>query len=281
MGYKKRVPRLRPAPESSRFSQQGEADVASSSDRSPEPETQASRRKFIRLSGLALGAARLSASSPALAVEPIEPAAVESSSRAASDPEAVLKLLLEGNKRFASGNATHPRRKPEDFAPLAEGQAPMAIILGCADSRVSPELVFDQGVGDLFVVRVAGNVVSAAGAAIKGSIEFAVAELGARLIIVLGHGACGAVKAAVEHIDANDVLPGAIRELVDLIRPAALAARGKPGDKLENAIEANVMRGVDRIKTLDPILSEYVKKGEVKVVGAVYELRTGLVKVLG
>ena len=149
---------------------------------------------------------------------------------------------------------------------------------GCADSRVSPELIFDQGVGDLFVVRVAGNVVSGAGPFVKGSIEFAVAELGARLIMVLGHRPCGAVKAAIEHIDANDTLPGSIRDLVDLIRPAAVAVRGKPGDKLENVIKANVKLGVERLKGLDPILAELVKKGELKVVGAVYELRTGVVK---
>ncbi len=150
--------------------------------------------------------------------------------------------------------------------------------MGCADSRVAPELIFDQGVGDLFVVRVAGNVVGGAGPIVKGSIEFAVAELGVRLIVVLGHGACGAVKAAVQHIDQNDVLPGSIRGLVELIRPAAAAVRGKPGDKVDNAIKANVAKGVDQLKGLDPILSEFVKKGDLKVVGAVYELKTGTVQ---
>ena len=160
----------------------------------------------------------------------------------ARDPDSVLARLLEGNKRFVSGQLVHPGRRPEDFAALAEGQAPVAIIVGCADSRVAPELVFDQGVGDLFVVRVAGNIVSGAGPTVKGSIEFAVAELGARLIMVLGHSQCGAVKAAIEHIDANDALPGSIRDLVDVIRPAVAAVRGKPGDKLDNAIKANVER---------------------------------------
>src|SRR5262249_6304056 len=149
----------------------------------------------------------------------------------------------------------HPGRRPEDFAALAEGQAPLAVIVGCADSRVSPELVFDQGVGDLFVVRIAGNAVGGAGPFVKGSVEFAVAELGARLIMVLGHGACGAVKAAVEHIDAKDVLPGSIGALVDIIRPAAVAARDQSGDRLDNAIKANVRMGVERLKGLDPILS--------------------------
>jgi carbonic anhydrase len=114
----------------------------------------------------------------------------------------------------------------------------------------------------------------------KGSIEFAVAELGARLIMVLGHGKCGAVKAAIAHIDANDTLPGAIRDLVELVRPAAAAARGKPGDKLENAIEANVRQGVEQLKGLDPIISKHVAESKVKVVGGVYDLRTGLVEVL-
>ena len=127
----------------------------------------------------------------------------------------------------------HPGRKPEDFAALAEGQAPIAAIIGCADSRVGPEVIFDQGVGDLFVVRVAGNIVSGAGPSVKGSIEFAVAELGVRLIMVLGHSQCGAVKAAIQHIDANDALPGSIGDLISPIRPAVLAAKGRPGDKLE------------------------------------------------
>jgi carbonic anhydrase len=236
-----------------------------------------SRREFLLISGLAVGTAGISLCSTGRA-EAIEMPASQAGDR--PTPDAVLSRLIEGNKRFVQGALTHPRRKPEDFAPLAEGQAPLAIIVGCADSRVSPELVFDQGVGDLFVVRIAGNVVSGAGPFIKGSVEFAVAELGARLIVVLGHGACGAVKAAVAHIDANDSLPGAIRDLVELIRPAAAAVRGKPGDKLENAIRANVALGVERLKGLDPILAPLVKSGELKVVGAVYDLSNGKVNFL-
>jgi carbonic anhydrase len=228
-----------------------------------------SRREFIGITGLAAGASALAISTPGRS---------DVQQPAARDPDSVLARLVEGNRRFVNGQLAHPGRKPEDFAPLAEGQAPPAIIVGCADSRVAPEIVFDQGVGELFVVRVAGNVVSGAGPFVKGSVEFAVAELGARLIVVLGHEACGAVKAAVAHIDANDTLPGAIRDLVDVIRPAAAAVRGKPGDKLDNAIKANVAMGVERLKGLDPILAPLVKKGDLKVVGAVYELRTGAVK---
>jgi carbonic anhydrase len=177
------------------------------------------------------------------------------------------------------GELAHPGRKPEDFAPLADGQLPLAVIVGCADSRVAPELIFDQGVGDLFVVRVAGNVISGAGASVKGSIEYAVVELGVRLILVLGHSQCGAVKAALKHIDANDALPGSIGELVDPIKPAVTAMKDKPGDPLENAIRGNVERGVERLKGLEPTLADPVKKGRVKVVGAVYDLRSGKVNV--
>ena len=246
-------------------------DGASTNDRS-------SRREFIRRSGVVVGATGLAIPSVSLN-RPALGASAEKQD-AARAPDAVLARLIEGNKRFMKGELLHPGRRPEDFAPLAEGQAPLAIIVGCADSRVSPEVVFDQGVGELFVVRIAGNVVTGAGPFIKGSVEFAVAELGARLIVVLGHEACGAVKAAVAHIDANDSLPGAIRDLVEVIRPAAAAVRGKPGDKLENATAENVRMGVERLKALEPILAGMVKKGEVKVVGAVYKLRTGAVDLL-
>jgi len=236
-----------------------------------------SRREFIRLSGLAVGATGLALPTTGLALG----TAGSATGQPARDPDTVLARLLEGNKRFASGQLVHPGRKPEDFAALAEGQAPLAVIVGCADSRVAPELVFDLGVGDLFVVRVAGNIVSGAGPTVKGSIEFAVAELGVRLIMVLGHSQCGAVKAAIEHIDANDALPGSIGDLIDPIRPAVVAAKGRPGDKLTNVIRANVEKGVERLKGLDPILSKLAKTGELKVVGAAYELRTGVVEVFG
>jgi carbonic anhydrase len=197
------------------------------------------------------------------------------------DPDVVLALLREGNARFVNGETAQPRRKPEDFARLAEGQAPLAVIVACADSRVSPELIFDMGLGELFVVRVAGNIVSGGGASVKGSIEFAVAELGVRLLVVVGHSQCGAVKAAIKHIDANDTLPGSIDELVSTIKPAVAAAKGKPGELLDNVIKANVERGVERLRELAPILSAAVKKEQLKVVGGVQELRTGKVTLFG
>jgi carbonic anhydrase len=222
----------------------------------------------MRFSGLAADAAGLALSTVGRAAAP---------PRKGRDADAVLAQLLEGNKRFMRGELAHPRRKPEDFVPLAEGQAPLTVIVCCADSRVAPELIFDQGMGDLFVARVAGNVITGAGDSVKGSIEYAVAELDVRSIVVLGHSQCGAVKAAIKHIDANDTLPGSIGGLVDLIRPAVAAVKDKQGDMLDNAIKANVERGVERLKRLEPIVAGSVKKGTLKVVGAVYELHNGKV----
>jgi carbonic anhydrase len=232
------------------------------------PPNRMSRRQFVGVAATSAGLA---------SVATVSRAATPAVGQANRDADAVLAELLAGNQRFVKGELAHPRRKPDDFAPLAGGQAPLAVIVGCADSRVAPELIFDQGVGDLFVVRVAGNIISGAGASVKGSIEYAVAELGVRLVMVLGHSRCGAVHAAIKHIDANDPLPGSIGDLVQTIKPAVAAVKGKPGDLLDNVIKANVERGVARLKALEPILAGPVKTGTVKVVGAVYDLRTGKV----
>jgi carbonic anhydrase len=240
------------------------------------PNHRLSRRRFLRCSGLAVVALTLPATRPTAGAA--EPAA--DGKAPAPDAEAVLARLVEGNRRFVRGEPLHPRRRPEDFRPLAEAQSPVAAIVGCADSRVPPELIFDQGVGDLFVVRVAGNVVSGAGATVKGSIEYAVAELGVPLVLVLGHSRCGAVKAAIKHLEAHDALSGALGDLVNTIKPAVSEAKGKAGDLLDNAIKANVERGVARLRGLEPVLAEPARKGKVKVVGAVYDLATGKVQLL-
>jgi carbonic anhydrase len=154
----------------------------------------------------------------------------------------------------------------------------MAVIVGCSDSRVPPEILFDQGVGDLFVVRVAGNVIGGAGGAfVKGSIEYGIVELGISLVMVLGHSECGAIKAAIKHLDDRDALPGSIGPLVNSIRPAVLKAKSRPGDQLDNAIHVNVEIGVGQLRNLPPIVAPAVQRGAVKVVGAVYDLRTGSV----
>jgi carbonic anhydrase len=234
-----------------------------------------SRRKFFALAS----ASALSVSnSRELFAEAFEMAADKTASPV--NPDQALRDLLDGNKRFMSGQTTGPRRSPADFQKLAAGQYPEAIIVSCADSRVAPEILFDVGVGDIFVIRVAGNVVTGAGVTVKGSIEYGVAELNAPLVMVLGHSACGAVKAAKQHIDAKDSLPGAINGLVELVKPAVAQSKGEPGDPLENAIRKNVQLGVERLKTLEPILAAKVKDGKLKVVGAVYDLSTGEVKLV-
>ena len=229
--------------------------------------TSPNRRAFVAAAGAAglgaLAASRLSAF-------------------AADDkPDALLKKLMEGNQRFVDGKLLHPGRSPKDFQALAEGQNPLVGIVGCADSRVPPEVIFDQGVGDLFVVRVAGNIVDGAGPLVKGSIEFAVGVLGVRLLMVLGHTQCGAVKSAIKHIEGNDKLPGSIGDLIDPIRPVVRSMKGREGDKLTIVTKANVQAGVKRLATLEPILAKMVKSGELKVVGGVYELSTGKVEMVG
>jgi carbonic anhydrase len=196
------------------------------------------------------------------------------------DPDQALRDLLEGNQRFKNGQTTGPRRSPADFRGLAAAQYPEAVIVSCSDSRVAPEILFDVGLGDIFVIRIAGNVVGGAGVTVKGSIEYGVAELNAPLIMVLGHSGCGAVKAAKQHIDAKDSLPGAIDGLVELVKPAVAQSKGDPGDPLENAIRKNVELGVERLKYLEPILAPKVRDGKLKVVGAVYDLRSGEVKLI-
>jgi carbonic anhydrase len=206
--------------------------------------------------------------------------AADSASGPRRTPDEVLRSLLAGNERFARGQAEGPRRRPEDFASLAQGQHPEAVVVSCADSRVPPEIVFDQGVGDLFVVRIAGNVVANGGVLVKGSIEYGVAELGAPLVMVLGHTACGALKAAIKHIEDHDALPGSIGGLVATLKPVVARIKGGPADLLDQAIRANVEAGVARLKALSPIVAPAVRAGRVKVVGGVYDLKSGIVSVI-
>ncbi|HEY0161546.1 MAG TPA: carbonic anhydrase [Edaphobacter sp.] len=229
-----------------------------------------SRRRFLLSAGAALTSASLGDTS-AMAAPRATPA---------PGADKALHLLMEGNARFVKGAITHPGRTPEDFGPLAAGQNPIAAILGCADSRVPPEILFDLGIGDLFIIRVAGNYVNGAGASVKGSIEYAVAELGVSLVMVLGHSQCGAVKAAIQHLHDKDALPGAINDLVNTIKPAVLDSEHMPGDPLENAIRTNVLHSVNRLHSLEPVLAPAVRSGKLNVVGGVYDLATGKVDLL-
>jgi carbonic anhydrase len=188
-------------------------------------------------------------------------------------PDQALAQLMEGNQRFVTRKQVNPR---QDFARLAEvatGQAPFAAILSCADSRVVPEITFDQGIGDLFVVRVAGNIAITEDIA---SEEFAVGVLGTPLLMVLGHERCGAVAAAVQ----GGELPGVMESLVFAIQPAVQASEGKSGDdRLTNVIKANVRLQVQRLQS-SSVIASAVQKGKLKVVGAYYDLDTGKVSLV-
>ncbi len=192
---------------------------------------------------------------------------------AVAPAEAIAKLK-EGNGRYASGKLQHPGQTTERRAELTKDQHPFAVIVSCSDSRVPPEIVFDQGLGDLFVVRVAGNVIDDHG---LGSIEYAVDHLGARLIVVLGHQSCGAVKAAKETIAAKSKAPGHIQSLVTAIQPAVEATAKSD---LGATVEANVKNVVQALRTSTPILKPKVDSGEVQVIGGYYSLDTGAVTFL-
>jgi carbonic anhydrase len=188
-------------------------------------------------------------------------------------PDTALTRLVEGNARFSKGESIRPNQSPNRVKELAGGQNPFAIIVGCSDSRVPNEIVFDQGLGDLFIVRTAGQVSSYAS---WGSIEFANAVLGAKLIVVLGHTECGAVAAAVNVPE----VPGHVVTLINAIKPAAQATKNLQGNRIESAVKMNVAMQVNQLRQLEPVLSKSVASGQTKIVGAVYHLRTGKVEFL-
>jgi carbonic anhydrase len=191
-------------------------------------------------------------------------------------PDAALDRLMKGNARYIEGVSRRHDFKNEREA-LSQGQNPYAAVLSCADSRIAPELCFDTARGDVFVCRVAGNF---ANDDIVASLEYAVQVLNAPLIMVLGHEACGAVDAAIKSIKDGTTLPGHLPALVSALTPAVKAAQGQSGDLLANAIRQNVMLTADKLKSTAPILKSAVDDKKIRVVGGVYELKTGRVQLL-
>jgi carbonic anhydrase len=187
--------------------------------------------------------------------------------------DAALDNLKQGNKRFLEGKSIRPHQDLQRVKEVALGQKPFAIIVGCSDSRVPSEIIFDQGLGDLFIVRTAGQVSTFAS---WGSIEFGNAVLGAKLIVVMGHTKCGAVAAACKIPN----VPGHIVTLINAIKPAAQIAKMQEGDEQENAVKINVALQVQQLQNLEPVLSKAVESGALKIVGAVYNLETGNVDFL-
>ena len=198
--------------------------------------------------------------------------------QAALTPAQVLESLQQGNERFASGKAK-PRDMRHDQEITAAGQFPHAVILSCIDSRAPAEFIFDQGLGNLFNARIAGNV---ANNDIVGSMEFACAAAGAKLVLVMGHTRCGAVMGACDHVEM-----GNLTGLLDRIQPAVQAVHDVPGERnstnekfVEAVAEANVRLTVARIRELSPILRDLETAGKIQIVGCIYNLETGRVQFL-
>ena len=184
-----------------------------------------------------------------------------------------IKKLLEGNQRYITGGALHPNQSFEHRLELAEGQKPIAAILTCADSRVSPEIIFDQGLGDLFVLRVAGNVINDL---FVGSLEYAVEHLNVSLLMVLGHSECGAVDATVK----GGQPPGHINSLVQAIKPALDRLKKQSPDWVYIVAKENVKIGVERLRISDPILTARYEEGNIDIVGAFYNIKSGKVSLI-
>jgi carbonic anhydrase len=234
------------------------------------PGFKPSRRNLLGVAATALGLLLANAAGAKEAKAPPKPQNVLS-------PDASLERLLKGNARYVEGVSLRHDFKHEREA-LVGGQNPYAAILSCADSRIAPEYAFDSGRGDLFVCRVAGNFANDESVA---SLEYAVAVLGAPLILVLGHDSCGAVSATIKSLKDDTTLPGHMPSLVAGIAPAVKAVSQQAGDVLGNAIRQNVIDNVAKLGSATPILSAAVAQGKLKVAGGIYRLRDGRVEMVG
>jgi carbonic anhydrase len=228
------------------------------------------RRRLLQ----ATGALSLATAGPLAAGDERKTPARETAPRNAAE---ALKRLEEGNRRFSGGKPRHAHEAADWRKHLVRGQTPFATLLGCSDSRVPPELVFDQGLGDLFVIRVAGNVIDTD---ILGSIQYAVRHLGTPLLVVLGHEGCGAVTATLDAVDGKAKEPKYIEALAGKIQPGLKGLARLEGDeRLRAAVEANVRWSVRRVASLSEA-RKALKEKSVTLVGAVYELKSGKVRLL-
>ncbi len=189
------------------------------------------------------------------------------------EPEESLQRLLEGNWRFRSDRLTRPNQGAQSRLENSVAPHPLAGILTCSDSRLLMENIFDCGVGDLFVCRIAGNF---ADECVVGSLEYAVQELGVRLLMVVGHESCGAIQAALK----NERPLGHIERLVQYAMPAVDEARGAPGELLDNAVRANIRLTVEALRNAEPVLRQAVSSGHIAVRGAYYHLVSGEIEIM-
>lgn len=189
---------------------------------------------------------------------------------AVHDPDQVLVELAAGNHRYVSQPYSHSSSLGTQRQGLEHGQQPKAIVVGCSDSRVPPELVFDQGLGSLFVIRSAGQALDDS---TIGSIEYAAEHLDVPLVIVLGHDQCGAVKAALQDMDH----PGKLGRLVSRLKPALVQVPYQPGERVHNAVHANVVHVMAQLSASEPVLAERTRAGRLRIVGGIYDMHTGRV----
>lgn len=230
------------------------------------PRTSLPRRSLLAgATGLAVGAAGLAG--PAVAAGPADGPAPDT-------PRKALNRLLAGNRRFTAGHPIHPHQTLRRLHEVAAGQHPFAVTIGCADSRVSPELLFDQGLGDIFDNRVAGNIVDDL---LLGSIEFAVEEFAPPVLVVLGHERCGAISATIAALESGVAAPGHIGTIVEALRPIVGPVLEGGGDRVERGVVANVRAQARQIVAASPIVAERVDAGTLAVVGARFDLDTGRV----
>jgi carbonic anhydrase len=191
-----------------------------------------------------------------------------------TNPMTAWKALKEGNERFVAGKPEHPSQSVEYRASLAEGQKPTAVVFGCADSRVAAEIIFDQGLGDMFVVRTAGHVIDSA---VLGSIEYAVAVLNVPLIVVLGHDSCGAVKATLSAIDDGAVPGGYVRDVVERVTPSILLARRDGLTRVDEFEARHVNETATQLSRRSTAIAERLAAGTVAIAGVTYHLADGRV----
>jgi carbonic anhydrase len=191
-----------------------------------------------------------------------------------TSPVTAWKALKEGNERFVAGEPQHPSQSIEDRTRLSHGQKPTAVLFGCADSRVAAEIIFDQGLGDMFVVRTAGHVIDAA---VLGSIEYAVTVLNVPLIVVLGHDSCGAVKATLAAIDDGAVPGGYVRDIVERITPSVLQGRHAGLTRVDEFETRHVNDTVTQLRVRSASIAERLAAGTLAIVGATYHLAEGKV----
>ena len=191
--------------------------------------------------------------------------------------EEVLERLMAGNRRYAASKQRHTNQTPERRQELSEAQEPIAVILGCADSRVPPEVIFDRGLGDLFVVRTAGHVVDPS---VLGSLEFRVGVLGCPLIVVLGHDSCGAVRAGITSVETGELPPGFLRDIVERVTPSVLAATRHGRTSVEEIQREHVAETARLLASRSTLIHDRVADGRLAIVGAEYALADGRVRVV-